>query len=65
MIAAYQAMGKPPGVIESLKGLYFGRALTFANQTWDWSSEKAEEEILAQAEIFFKRRDYLIRKLTG
>lgn len=65
MIIAYQTMGKPPGVIESLKGLYFGRALTFANQTWDWSSEKAEEEILAQAEIFFKRRDYLIRKLMG
>ena len=65
MIVAYQAMGKPLGVIESLKGLYFGRALTFANQTWDWGSEKAEEEILAQAEIFFMRRDYLIRKLMG
>lgn len=65
MIAAYKAMGNLPGIIESLKGLYFGRALAFANQTWDWSSEKAEEEILAQAEIFFQRRDYLIRKLTG
>ncbi len=63
MITAYRAMGNLPGVIESLKGLYFGRALTFANQTWDWSSEKAEEEILAQAEIFLRRRDYLIRKL--
>ena len=49
--------------VESLKGLYFGRALSFMNKTWDWSTEKAEEEILAQAEVFRARRDYLIEKL--
>ena len=64
MITAYKGMGNLLGVIESLKGLYFGRTLTFMNKTWDWSSEKAEEEILAQAGLFFKQRDYLIQKLT-
>ncbi|MCP3868019.1 MAG: glycosyl transferase [Gammaproteobacteria bacterium] len=65
MISAYKSMGNMISVIESLKGLYFGRALTFMNQTWKMSSEKAEKEILAQAEIFFQQRDYLIKKIDN
>jgi len=65
MISAFKTASDGNALVESLKGLYFGRALSFMNKTWDWSTEKAEEEILAQAEIFHKRRDYLVGKLEG
>jgi hypothetical protein len=63
MIAAFRDASDRNMLVESLKGLYFGRALAFMNKTWDWSSEQAEEEILAQAEVFHARRDYLVEKL--
>ena len=65
MIAAFRESDDRNGLVESLKGLYFGRALSFMNQTWDSSNEKAEEEILAQARIFHARRGYLIEKLEA
>lgn len=65
MISAFKATADQNALVESLKGLYFARTLSFMNKTWDWSTEKAEEEILAQAEIFYKRRDYLITKLEA
>ena len=64
MIAAFRIAEDRNSLVESLKGLYFGRALTFMNETWDWSTEQAEEETLKQAELFHKQRDYLINKLT-
>ena len=63
MIAAFRTAEDRNSLAESLKGLYFGRALTFMNKTWDWSTEEAEEEILKQAELFYKHREYLIGKL--
>jgi hypothetical protein len=65
MIAAFKGASDVGPLVEAFKGLYFGRALSFMNKTWDWSNEKAEEEILAQAKIFHGRRDYLIRKLEA
>jgi hypothetical protein len=65
MIAAFKTADDRSALVESLKGLYFGRALSFMNKTWDWSTEKAEEEILAQAKLFHARRDALITKLEG
>jgi glucosylglycerate synthase len=65
MIAAFSRAEDRIALVESLKGLYFGRALSFMNRTWDWSTEKAEAEILAQAELFHARRGYLIEKLEG
>lgn len=63
MIVAFKAASDSHTLVESMKGLYFGRALSFMNKTWDLSTEKAEVEILDQAKIFHKRRDYLINKL--
>lgn len=63
MIAAFRTASDTIALVESLKGLYFGRALSFMNKTWDWSNERAEEEILEQAKLFHRRRDYLIKKL--
>ncbi len=65
MIAAFKGTSDRNELVESLKGLYFGRTLSFMNKTWDWGAEKAEEEILAQACIFFDKRDYLIKKLEA
>lgn len=63
MIAAFRTAADRVALVESLKGLYFGRALSFMNKTWEMSSAEAEEEILAQAEVFHAKRDYLIGKL--
>ena len=65
MIAAFKAADDKTAVVESLKGLYFGRALSFMNKTWDLSTEEAEEEIIAGAELFHAKRDYLIKKLEA
>ncbi|MCK4297582.1 MAG: hypothetical protein KAX28_13115, partial [Candidatus Marinimicrobia bacterium] len=64
MVAAFKsASDRNNELVESLKGLYFGRTLTFMNKTWEWSNEQTELEILAQAEAFHNRRDYLVHKL--
>ncbi|MBL7076412.1 MAG: glycosyl transferase [Kiritimatiellae bacterium] len=65
MIAAFAVAPDQLSVVESLKGLYFGRALAFMNKTWDWRTDAAEEEIMAQADIFHDKRDYLIKKLEA
>lgn len=65
MIAAFNTATDRPALVESLKGLYFARALSFMNKTWDWSSEKAEEDILDQARLFHAKRGYLIEKLEA
>jgi hypothetical protein len=65
MIAAFKTTDDQLALVDGFKGLYFGRALSFMNKTWDESSEKAEEDILAQAKIFHARRDYLINKIEG
>lgn len=63
MIAAFAKSSDRTAVVEALKGLYFGRALSFMNETWDWSSEKADEVVLAQAELFHQRRGELVKLL--
>jgi glycosyltransferase involved in cell wall biosynthesis len=64
-ITAFRDAADKNAVVESLKSLYFGRALSFMNKTWDWSTEQAEEDILTQAQLFHDLRGYLIEKLQG
>ncbi len=63
MIAGFAVSDDRNAVVESLKGLYFGRALSFMNKTWDWSNDQAEDEILEQADVFYRRRGYLLKRL--
>jgi hypothetical protein len=63
MIVGFRDADDKIALVESLKGLYFGRALSFMNKTWDMSTEGAETEILAGAELFHAQRGYLINKL--
>lgn len=65
MIVAFAKSDDRTAVVEALKGLYFGRALSFMNQTWDWSSEKAEEVVLEQAQLFHSRRGELVKLLEA
>ncbi|NQU38684.1 MAG: glycosyltransferase [Lentisphaerae bacterium] len=65
MIEAFATSPDQHSVVEALKGLYFGRALSFMNKTWEWSTEQAEEEILSQADIFHAQRGGLIGKLEA
>lgn len=65
MIAAFRNADDKIALVESLKGLYFGRALSFMNKTWALSTAEAESEILAGAELFHAKRGYLIDKLEA
>jgi glycosyltransferase involved in cell wall biosynthesis len=65
MIVAFRDADDKNALVESLKGLYFGRALSFMNKTWEMSSEEAEAEILAGAQLFHAQRGYLIKKLEA
>ncbi len=65
MIVAFRDAKDKIALVESLKGLYFGRALSFMNKTWDMSTDQAEEEIIAGAELFHAKRGYLIDKLEA
>jgi hypothetical protein len=65
MIAAFRDADDKQALVESLKGLYFGRALSFMNQTWEMSSEEAEAVIVEGAELFHAQRGYLIGKLEA
>ncbi|TFH18001.1 MAG: glycosyl transferase [Lentisphaerales bacterium] len=65
MIVAFRTADDQNALVESMKGLYFGRTLSFMNKTWDWSTEKSEEEVLAQAVAFHGQRDYLVERLAA
>ena len=61
VIAAFSKALDPAKVVESLRGLYFGRVVSFMNQTWEMSSEEAEKYIIEQARIFFDNRQYFLQ----
>ena len=61
VIAAFSKALDPAKVVESLRGLYFGRVVSFMNQTWEMSSEEAEKYIIEQAKIFFDNRQYFLQ----
>jgi hypothetical protein len=65
MIVAFRDAKDKIALVEYLKGLYFGRALSFMNKTWDMTTEEAEQEIIAGAELFHAKRGYLIDKLEA
>ncbi len=65
IISAYARSNDRVSLIEAMRGLYFGRVLSFMNKTWNLNPEEAEREILIQAKRFHKKRGNLIRKLEG
>lgn len=50
--------------VESLRGIYFARFVSFIERTKNMDTEEAEKIIKNQAKIFFKNRNYLLRRLS-
>jgi len=51
-------------IIEAMKCLYFGRVASFLKKTIHLSPLELEKEIKKQAEYFFRKRDYFLKKYT-
>lgn len=65
MMASFKTASDRVALTESLRPLYFGRAFTFMNDTWEMDTPEAENVILEQAVKFNKRRSYLIDLLSA
>jgi hypothetical protein len=63
VIAAFATCDDPALLVESTRGLYFGRVFSFMNETWDLSSAECEEPIRSQGAKVFERRGELIERL--
>ena len=62
-IAAFPGCDDPSRLVESMRGLYWGRVLSFINATWDLTSAECEEPIREQGVKVFQRRGELIERL--
>ena len=58
-IRAFKSEGK--SIIETLLPLYFGKILSFVNETSNMDTKNAEKLILDQSNIFWNERDYLLK----
>ena len=65
VIAAFPTCGDPAGLVESMRGLYFGRVYSFMNDTWELTSAECEAPIRRQGQRVFDRRGELIARLDG
>ena len=64
-ICAFATCDDTPRLVESMRGLYFGRVYSFMNATWDLSSAECEEPIRQQGQRVFERRGELVRRLES
>ncbi len=65
VIGAFPGCDDPPGLVESMRGLYWARVFSFMNETWELSSAECEEPIRRQGERVFERRGELIARLEA
>ncbi len=49
-------------VVAALRGMYFGRVVSFINETWEMSTPEVEKVVREQAELFFAKRDILLKR---
>jgi hypothetical protein len=50
-------------ILRSFEPLWFGRTFTFVKETKDMTTKEADKLTKKQAKIFFKNRDYLLKRL--
>jgi hypothetical protein len=62
---AFEKSGYDTKVVEALKPLYFGRVITFIKETLDLDHNQSEEMIKYQAELFYKHRNYFIKRYSN
>ncbi|MHC4404442.1 MAG: glycosyltransferase [Planctomycetota bacterium] len=65
VIAAFGTCDDPARLVESMRGLYFGRVYSFMNETWDLTSAECETPIREQGVRVFQRRGELIERLEA
>lgn len=65
VIGAFPGCDDTARLVESMRGLYFGRVFSFMNETWELSSAECEEPIRRQGVRVFQRRSELIRRLES
>ncbi|MFH1267692.1 MAG: glycosyltransferase [Planctomycetota bacterium] len=65
VIVAFRTCPDPVRLVESMRGLYFGRVFSFMNETWDLTSAQCEEPIRQQGVRVFERRAELIARLEA
>ena len=65
VIAAFPACDDTARLVESMRGLYWGRVYSFMNETWELSSAECEAPIRRQGVRVFQRRSELIRRLES
>ena len=65
VVAAFPTCDDPTRLVESMRGLYFGRVFSFMNDTWELSSAECEEPIRRQGIRVFERRGELIERLES
>ncbi len=62
MLYAYDKSSSKTIIIRALRPLYFGRTVSFIKKTLELNSKESEIKIQNQAEHFYKKRNYLLRK---
>jgi glycosyltransferase involved in cell wall biosynthesis len=62
LIFSYDTTDANSHLIEAMKSLYFGRAVSFFRQTMEKDHDESEDQIKRQAKHFFRKRNYLIKK---
>ncbi|HUT89211.1 MAG TPA: glycosyltransferase [Thermoguttaceae bacterium] len=65
VIAAFPGCDDRQRLVESMRGLYFGRVYSFMNDTWELSSAECEAPIREQGVRVFERRGELIERLKS
>ncbi len=62
MLYAFDKLEINSHFAEAFKPLYFGRVASFIRQTLELSYKQSEAEIIQQAKVFYKNRNYLLDK---
>ncbi len=62
MLYAFDELEINSHFVEAFKPLYFGRVASFIKQTLELNYKESEQEIIRQAKVFYKNRDYLLNK---
>jgi len=65
VIAAFPGCDDSARLVESMRGLYWGRVFSFMNETWELTSAQCEEPIRRQGDTVFQRRGELIERLEA
>jgi hypothetical protein len=62
MLYAFDSYEVNSHFVMAFKPLYFWRAASFIKHSLEMSHQESEKAIIKQAEVFYRDRDYLLKK---